>query len=350
MNMPENSRFVIYAAGIFFCYFVYGIVQEDITRGRYGDQVQPDGSIGEKYTHALALVWIQCFCNSLFAKGMLMGKPQKEDTTHTGSYAASALSYLIGMVSSNMALRWVPYPTQVVGKSAKPIPIMILVVLIGHKTYSWTRYACVLTLVVGIILFMYKESKVSDLPTETMGLGALLIFLSLSMDGLCGAFQERMRAASAPSGQHMMLAMNFWSTLMLGGAMILTGEGKEFLHFATRHPQLWAHIALIALCGAMGQLFVFLMVAGFGTLACSMVTTTRKFFTVLWSVLIFGNRVVLRQWFGVVLVFAALFADILVLYGKKQVPSQNSPSDAILEGKKEALQPPVAIHSPINIP
>lgn len=128
------------------------------------------------------------------------------------------------MVSSNMALRWVPYPTQVVGKSAKPIPVMILGVLIGRKSYSWTRYACVLTIVAGVVLFMYKESKVSNLPdADKVGLGELLLFLSLSMDGLTGAIQERMRSSSAPSGQQMMLAMNWWSTIMLGVAILLTG-------------------------------------------------------------------------------------------------------------------------------
>lgn len=158
---------------------------------------------------------------------MLTVRPQKEDTTHTGYYAASSLTYLLAMVSTNMALRWVPYPTAVVGKSAKPIPVMILGVLIGRKSYSWTRYACVLTIVLGVILFMYKESKISNLPTETTGLGELLLFLSLSMDGLTGAIQERMRDASAPSGQQMMLSMNFWSTLMLGVAMLVTGNQRE---------------------------------------------------------------------------------------------------------------------------
>lgn len=251
MKLPEQSRFAVYALGIFVSYFLYGIVQEKLTRGRYGDQVQADGSVGERYTYTLALVWVQCICNYLFAKGsssshtyiiglhfshciddllaisgMLTVKPQKEDTTHTGYYAASSLTYLLAMVSTNMALRWVPYPTAVVGKSAKPIPVMILGVLIGRKSYSWTRYACVLTIVLGVILFMYKESKVSNLPAETTGLGELLLFLSLSMDGLTGAVQERMRAASAPSGQQMMLSMNYWSTLMLGAAMIVTGKRK----------------------------------------------------------------------------------------------------------------------------
>lgn len=71
MNIPEQSRFAIYALGIFFAYFLYGIVQEKLTRGRYGDQVQPDGNVGERFTYTLALVWVQCLCNYLFAKGEL---------------------------------------------------------------------------------------------------------------------------------------------------------------------------------------------------------------------------------------------------------------------------------------
>ncbi|KAH8276247.1 hypothetical protein KR026_008268 [Drosophila bipectinata] len=319
MHLPERSRFVIYAVGIFVCYFLYGIVQEKLTRGRYGDQVQADGSVGERFTYALALVWVQCLCNYVFAKLLLTVRPQKEDTTHSGSYVACSLTYLLAMVSTNMAMRWVPYPTAVVGKSAKPIPVMILGVLIGRKSYSFIRYACVLTIVVGVILFMYKEGKVSNLPAETTLLGEVLLFLSLSMDGLTGAVQERIRAASSPSGQQMMRAMNFWSTLMLGFAMLFTGEAKEFLYFTLRHPEAWTHLSLIAVCGVLGQFFIFLMVANFGPLACSVVTTTRKFFTVLCSVLLFGNVLIGRQWFGAVLVFSALFIDMI--YGKKPAPS-----------------------------
>lgn len=131
-----------------------------------------------------------------------------------------------------MALRWVPYPTQVVGKSAKPIPVMILGVLLGRKSYSWLRYACVCTIVVGVVLFMYKEGKtpLAAASENRTGLGELLLILSLSMDGLTGAVQERMRSSSAPSGQQMMYAMNFWSTLMLGFAITVTGELYDTLY------------------------------------------------------------------------------------------------------------------------
>lgn len=61
-------------------------------------------------------------------------------------------------------------------------------------------------------------------------------------------------------------------------------------------------------------MFIFLTVSQFGPLPCSIITTTRKFFTVLASVLLFGNSLSSRQWFGTALVFIGLTLDSL--YGK----------------------------------
>ena len=49
-----------------------------------------------------------------------------QDSTPMTYYALSAFTYLTAMVSSNKALLWVNYPTQVIGKSCKPIPVMLL--------------------------------------------------------------------------------------------------------------------------------------------------------------------------------------------------------------------------------
>lgn len=41
----------------------------------------------------------------------------------------------------------------------------------------------------------------------------------------------------------------------------------------------------------------------FGPLTCSIITTTRKFFTILGSVILFGNVMTTLQWVGTILVF-----------------------------------------------
>ena len=56
-------------------------------------------------------------------------------------------------------------------------------------------------------------------------------------------------------------------------------------------------------------MFIFLTVTEFGPLPCSIMTTTRKFFTVLASVILFGNVLSGRQWIGTVLVFTGLIFD-----------------------------------------
>lgn len=208
---------------------------------------------------------------------------------------------------------------------------MILGVLIGRKTYAMTRYICVLLIVVGVVLFMYKDGKTTSVTTEKTGLGEILLILSLAMDGLTGAIQERMRASGAPSGQQMMLSMNGWSTVFTSIALIISGEGLEFISFASRYPSMLTQLATLALAGAFGQLFIFMMVATFGPLACSVVTTTRKFFTVLFSVIIFGNNLSERQWFGAVIVFAALFADMII--GKKAASKKLAGKDKVEKEK-----------------
>lgn len=72
--------------------------------------------------------------------------------------------------------------------------------------------------------------------------------------------QERMRAESQPSAQHMMLGMNFWSAVLLGAVVLINREGIEFINFVTRHPIALVHIAALAVAGAIGQLFIFLTV------------------------------------------------------------------------------------------
>lgn len=77
-----------------------------------------------------------------------------------------------------------------VGKAAKPIPVMILGVLIGRKAYPLKKYLFVLLIVVGVALFMYKDqAKTTIGSSHSIGVGELLLILSLTMDGLTGAVQ-----------------------------------------------------------------------------------------------------------------------------------------------------------------
>ncbi|XP_050448041.1 solute carrier family 35 member B1 [Cataglyphis hispanica] len=307
----KHSKLFICAIGIFVCYFYFGMLQEKITRGQYGDRENR-----EKFTYMFALVFVQCLVNYVFAKTILLTvMKQGEDATSTLYYILSALTYLLAMVCSNMALQFVSYPTQVIGKAGKPIPVMILGVLLGKKIYPIRKYIFILLIVIGVALFMYKDGSVSKKQSESyLSVGELLLLLSLTMDGLTSAVQERMRAEYKSKSGHMMLNMNLWSLIFSGTVIVISGELFDFIHFLQRYPFTIWHITTFSIAGAFGQYFIFLTVAEFGPLPCSIITTTRKFFTVLGSILIFGNNLSPRQWLSTFIVFSGLFLD--VMYGK----------------------------------
>lgn len=311
MSNSKHSTLLICAAGIFICYFYFGMLQEKITRGQYGDEKNK-----EKFTYMFALVFVQCLVNYVFAKTILMTvMKQEEDTTPTLYYAIASLTYLLAMVCSNMALQFVSYPTQVIGKSGKPIPVMVLGVLLGNKVYPVRKYAFIFLIVIGVALFMYKDGSASSKQSEGQTwFGELLLLLSLTMDGLTSAVQERMKSEHRSKSGHMMLNMNLWSALLSGVVIIISGELFEFVKFLQRYPYTIWHISTFSIAGAFGQYFIFLTVAEFGPLPCSIITTTRKFFTVLGSILIFGNTLLPRQWISTFIVFTGLFLDSM--YGK----------------------------------
>ncbi|KAL7039329.1 hypothetical protein ACKWTF_009870 [Chironomus riparius] len=305
-----RTRFVISALGILICHSYFGIIQERITRGRYGNKINQDGMIGERFTCTLTLVAIECLCNLIFAKVILTRQSQSsDDKTPSYYYALAALSNLLSMVSSNMALRWITFPTQVIAKSAKPIPVMLLGVLIGRKSYPMRKYFHTLLIVIGVTIFMYKVDDDSARSESTI-LGQILILFSLFMNGISGVIQDRITSVGNPSAGAMMMWVNTWCTIILTIVISMTGEWIHFLKFTSSHPDIIKDLFLISTTGAFGQFFIFTMISNFGSLPCSIVTTVRKFFAVLFSVMVFGNSLSRLQWFGATLVFAGLFADM----------------------------------------
>lgn len=186
------------------------------------------------------------------------------------------------------------------------------------KKYPLAKYLCVLLIVAGVALFMYKPKKVVGIEEHTVGFGELLLLLSLTLDGLTGVSQDHMRAHYQTGSNHMMLNINLWSTVLLGAGILFTGELWEFLSFAERYPTIIYNILLFGLTSALGQSFIFMTVVYFGPLTCSIITTTRKFFTILASVILFANPISSMQWVGTVLVFLGLGLDAKFGKGTKK--------------------------------
>mmetsp|Transcript_26727 Transcript_26727/g.103844 ORF Transcript_26727/g.103844 Transcript_26727/m.103844 type:complete len:286 (+) Transcript_26727:138-995(+) len=170
---------VICALSIWTCYLYYGFLHEKMFKVEYG---------GERFSYSIFLVFMQCIFNMAAAGIVLQLFPQeRRDTTPHSSYALVSLSYLGAMVCSFTALHYISYPMQVLVKSCKMIPVMVMGVIISKRRYSWKETMCVLMITAGVAIFSYKPKAAQT--GETSLIGILLLAASLICDGFTGPFQ-----------------------------------------------------------------------------------------------------------------------------------------------------------------
>merc|ERR1719498_2251305 len=233
-------------------------------------------------------------------------------------FVYSGTTYILAMLFSNESLRYVSYPTQALGKSCKMIPVMLFGVVISREKYSTLEYLSVFTVCAGITFFQLA-GKVKKEGNDTF-YGITLLFLSLCMDGVTGATQNKMKKISKPTVHEFMFYTNLSATIILILGIVGTGQIYSGPAFATKNPEVIPKILVFSLCSAFGQNFIFMTIRNFDPLICTTVTTTRKFFTILISVIAFGNKLNQNQWLAVALVFVGLCGEIYAKQQKRKTP------------------------------
>ncbi|KAG5668860.1 hypothetical protein PVAND_016781 [Polypedilum vanderplanki] len=335
-------RLLFFAAGIVVCYFFYGVMQEKIMRTCYGGEFIDGKCNGERFKFEMTLVFIYSFWNIFVARFLILINNRfqifhdaEEDKTQRVWYALCGICNIVAIVCSTMALRHINYPTQIIAKSCKPIPVMILGVMIAKKRYTIQRFIFIFILVAGVVLFNYKEEK-NKPGEENNTLGLILVGMSILADGALGGLEDRIKHTTKPKALNIMLSINFYSAIFLFVSILATQEIISFYHFANRYPEVVYKILSAALVSSFGQVFIYLMISNFGALPCSIATTTRKLFNVLVSVIFFGNPIISRQWFAIAIVFSALFAD--TVYGRTECCKKNKESWKNVDVEKNAVE------------
>eukprot|EP00026_Physarum_polycephalum_P010888 Phypoly_transcript_11073.p1 GENE.Phypoly_transcript_11073~~Phypoly_transcript_11073.p1 ORF type:complete len:323 (+),score=24.24 Phypoly_transcript_11073:114-1082(+) len=312
MSLPREVQLIGCVGGIYLSYLAFGYYQEDIMSTRWGPTQ-------ERFNFTSFLLMTQSIINALCAGLVLLVVPLPRDKTPFLKYAQVSISSIAAMFCSNRALLYVDYPTQVLAKSCKSIPVMLMGVIVFRRKYSLVKYACVFMVAAGIALFMIPSGghthKASENQSNTsffFGVGFLVA--SLALDGLTGPFQDSLIHTYKPSSPHVMFFSNVWASIVMFIVVLVSGDLLPAISFCVSYPEIVTPIAMFSICSALGQNFIYYTIHQFGSLTCTTVTTTRKFFTILASVLWFGHYVSARQWFAVALVFIGLGIDIAYGY------------------------------------
>lgn len=259
-----------------------------------------------------ALVFLLFAVNTLVAFiGVKTRGHLSSDNVPFRMYSFCSISYCLAVLFSNMALEWVNYPTQVLGKSCKPIPVLLFGVVFAHKRYPLRKYFYVLSIVAGMALFLYKEQHSSKGDLFQFGAGEMLLLASLAMDGVTAAIQDRIRHGYITDKWSMMFFLNLFATIVFGATLLLSGELVAFVSFVQRYPFVLREMIIFSLMSALGQCFIFKTVTDLGPLTLSIITTVRKLVSLAVSIVLFGHPYTYRQLLAICIVFGALFLDVL---------------------------------------
>ena len=107
----------------------------------------------------LFLTLVQFICYTLLAKLEMLYKGQKRRIPMS-TYAILAMTTLTTMSLSNASLGYLNYPTQVVFKSCKLIPVLIGGIILQRKRHSVLDFGAAGLMCLGLCIFTLADSKV----------------------------------------------------------------------------------------------------------------------------------------------------------------------------------------------
>mmetsp|Transcript_17662 Transcript_17662/g.46158 ORF Transcript_17662/g.46158 Transcript_17662/m.46158 type:complete len:441 (-) Transcript_17662:5-1327(-) len=307
-------------AGIMGSFVCYGMVLEYATSG------------GRKL-HEFSLILVT---SAIYSATAFLGRIfQREAPTSVPTYklAVLAMTSMGSTFTSVRSLRYVIFPVQVLAKSCKPIPVMIMGAFLGKK-YPLKKYVNVAVITFGVAMFMGcgDKSKGSNADSDKEGpmmyFGVILLFISLCFDGGTGAYEDKLMHKEHVGPFELMYNIQKGKAIL---AFIFLMALNEVNYFFQMCYETGPILLLLGFTGACGQIFIFVTISKFGALTCAIIGLARKITTLVVSIIFFGHTLNMLQTAGLVLSVAAMIYNFLDKTGKKK--KKKEPAE-MLEPKK----------------
>lgn len=254
--------------------------------------------------------------------------PKKLDTGLIQSFVVTAITSSISSPVGYLLLKHVDYLVFLLAKSCKLLPVMLVHFVLYRTKFPPHKYLVAALVTGGVVSFTLANSSgkarnsINDGNT-TLGMAQLLA--SMLLDGFTNSTQDQLFKSRAGSkhkltGASMMCILNLF-VCIITLAYTAVFQFDSVLGYAYRffsiYPRAMTDMIMFALFGAVGQVFVFIILEKFDSLVLVTATVTRKMISMILSVFLFGHRLVLVQWFGVLMVFGGIgFESFLKLKGK----------------------------------
>lgn len=312
------------ATGLQVSYLTWGVLQERVMTRSYGATAT---SPGERFTDSQFLVLLNRVLALIVAGLSCILCKQPRHGAPMYRYSFASLSNVLSSWCQYEALKFVSFPTQVLAKASKVIPVMLMGKLVSRRSYEHWEYLTASLISIGVSMFLLSSGPEPRSSPATTLSGLILLAGYIAFDSFTSNWQDALFAYKMSSVQ-MMFGVNFFSCLFTVGSLLEQGALLEGTRFMGRHSEFAAHALLLSICSACGQLFIFYTIGQFGAAVFTIIMTLRQAFAILLSCLLYGHTVTVVGGLGVAVVFAALLLRVyargrLKQRGKKAVPVES---------------------------
>ena len=233
------------------------------------------------------------------------------------NYVCLALLSIASLSLGILSLKYLSYPTLVIAKSCKLVPIALINILVYRRKMGYRKCLSLCLISVCVVLFSLLDgSKRSGSGTSV--LGGIILVLSLAADGFINSQQDYVFAEFKVSPFDMMYYTNVFRFLI---ALVLALKYNSIwytIEFVRAAPAMGTDLLLHSAFNVIGQSVVYSMVQKHGSLNLTMVNVTRKMLSIFVSLVVFGHTVNRMQIACVVGVVASIGLEIIEPKTKKQ--------------------------------
>jgi adenosine 3'-phospho 5'-phosphosulfate transporter B2 len=295
--------------GLQFTYLTWGLLQERIMTQSYD---------GDTFTTSQFLVFINRISAFLIAATYISIFPQPRHIPPLYKYSYSSFSNVISSWCQYEALKYVGYPTQILAKACKVIPVMLMGKVVSNKTYHLSEYLTAMLLSMGVAVFLLGTANTSHkYLTETSIVGMVILLCYLWFDSFTSNWQNELFTQYKMTPVQMMFGINIFSSLFTLVSLILQRHFFSSLSFLLSHQEFAFHSIVLSLCSAFGQLFIFYTIAQFGPLVFTLVMTSRQALSILFSCIVYGHVLTHQAMIGVAIVFISILLRVYFRHRNK---------------------------------
>lgn len=295
-HLSSVNQFFVCCLAIFIFYLLYGYLQELLF------------TLDSLKTCGWYLTLIQFGYYSIFGIIEMKLRGLRGRKIPLKIYFILAFLTLGTMGFSNSSLQYLNYPTQVIFKCCKLIPVMIGGILIQKKVYGTLDFLAAFCMCLGLTLFTLADSQISPVFSS---MGVLMISCALLCDAAIGNVQEKSMKLHKASNAEVVLYSYSIGFVYLLVILLFSGNLTQSVRTCSQNPPFtYGFCLLFALTGYLGIQVVLILVRTSGALAAATVTTCRKAISIVISFLFFAKPFTFQYLWSGLLVVLGIYLNV----------------------------------------